>query len=237
KWKDGIFFARLWQQLSSSDKTLTIEARKACGYPIGKLHSNELSKKRVFVVTEKALRGEIDISYRPDCPTCNVKKIPHVLKEEHFEAVKIIILFANFLGATIKKGTISSTKRTIEEQADIIINDYIKKGNKNSYAPTQEKYYNTLNKALKTSESLIVSEEKAKLTVVKYIKSKKSEFYHIEDNFTGSHIAFDIAPNSIGSSNISYMQTAFSIFRPKLINKESINYQEKGDNAFHFVFR
>ncbi|MGL5704476.1 MAG: hypothetical protein ACRDD6_04170, partial [Tannerellaceae bacterium] len=46
KWKDGIFFARLWQQLSSSDKTLTIEARKACGYPIGKLHSNELSKKR-----------------------------------------------------------------------------------------------------------------------------------------------------------------------------------------------
>ncbi|MGL4367229.1 MAG: hypothetical protein ACRCTQ_02955, partial [Brevinemataceae bacterium] len=229
KWKDGIFFARLWQQLSSSDKTLTIEARKACGYPIGKLHSNELSKKRIFVVTEKALKG---ITYQYSSISSPIENVG----DDGKNIAKTIALYANYLGANIKKLVCTSTTRTPEKQADIMKNLIFNTPNGTNYKTTRK------NVAAKYQEylKLEISEEQYK----NFIYNKSLE--HINDNISDyKHVAqnhkyvFDIGPKESGMSttDIIYMNTAFKLYETKnYINQSSLYYKEtKDENAFHFV--
>lgn len=124
KWKDGIFFDRLWYQLSSSDKALTIEARNACGYPVGKLHSDELSKKRVFVVTERALGG-MTVSYKDS-------SIPETSSSTKRKLQTIILYYNTVYNQSQTHVIITDAARTEKQQAKYIYDNLFNHYNNNS---------------------------------------------------------------------------------------------------------
>ncbi|MGL4394012.1 MAG: hypothetical protein ACRCS8_02175, partial [Brevinema sp.] len=228
----AIVLQRIYKHIGSSDTNTTKQARKACAYPTDSLYSDELSKGRVFVVTESALGG-VGWKYN-DSPNNVVKVIPRI-DINYINKIKIMIYYANFLGGNISYFTITSTFRTPEQQADIMINEYFSKNKRGLYGYSEKKYYNTVEDKELGSEE--IRKEFARNELIENINSQKSNlpsgkgFPHTNPNYT----VIDIDPNSIHSPSHQYLLSSLDKFKGNYI----YNYldQRSGDNAFHIVFQ
>lgn len=208
---------------SNLGTSLFAQIREAAGLSMNILE--QLQNNRIFIPSERALNS-ISVHYRPDSDEAFVKKIPHILSEiPHFQTLKAITLYANFLGARIDKIIITSTRRTIEQQADIMIEEYFKK-QLPMYGPAKQEY-----EAAKEQAAGPFAEAYARSVVMDYIKRKQHLFYHVSDKEV-----CDVSPSFINPYQ-EYFSQSMRIFRQNgYISKESIILGEKGEKAYHFVW-
>ncbi|MGL5956320.1 MAG: hypothetical protein ACRC0X_06930, partial [Brevinema sp.] len=82
------------------------------------LSMNSLESDKIFVATKLGI-GQIPIGYSSiSNPVRNVS-------DKGKLKAHVIALYTNYLGASINKLTITSTKRTLEQQAEIIVQKII----------------------------------------------------------------------------------------------------------------
>ncbi|MGL4560758.1 MAG: hypothetical protein ACRCV0_00515 [Brevinema sp.] len=224
---------RIYKHIGSSNASITREARKACGYSDAVLHSDEISKKRVFVVTQKALDGVKWEYSKYSKPKENVSGNSQ-------NRAKIVALFANFLGANIKKLVCTSTTRTIKEQADIIAGVILEYPN--SLKPykrvrsliKEDILPNFLNNEISKDEFYNKVYEKA----IGDISSHTHLYYHVES--IGD--TFDIGPeeSKIDGGSKTFMNNSMDQIRKTgfIDRDQSFLLKEfDGENAFHFVIK
>ncbi|MGL4393668.1 MAG: hypothetical protein ACRCS8_00355 [Brevinema sp.] len=238
KLKSKIFLDRLYYHSGSSDRNLIKEARKACGYPTDSLHSDEISKKRVFVVTQKALDA-VEWKY-----STHSKPKENVSSNSQNRA-KIVALFANFLGANIKKLVCTSTKREVYDQFVIVYGKFQKKAY-NSYfktyirVKTEYDQYEKNPNFFKTLEPSLNWKDYIKPKIEQAIKDLKKEdpinnFRHVDSDGD----TFDIGPgeSNFNTIDMDIMIKSMKQFRStNFIKSQSLYYMEIEDElAFHFV--
>lgn len=125
---------------SSEDISLTKKYRTLVDED--KLVEKELFLNRVFVISNMGL-ANIKIAYNTG--------IPHV-SSSHEKTLKIMCLYANFLGANITTPMISSTVRTVEKQVELIL-DHMRNQKPESYAGSRTVYAKAYTNAITNGSS------------------------------------------------------------------------------------
>lgn len=149
--------------------------------------------------------------------------------------LRVVIIFAKFLGANIEKAFISSTLRSAEKQADIMISDYFSNPYNTFYPNSRALYFQELNHNI--LRPMGVREQAAKEKLVEYIKKNFTSFPHVKEN-AGNNEVFDVASNGseITGRNADLLNLSMEMFKANgFISSKSLPYTLSGDKAFHFV--
>ncbi|MGL5955342.1 MAG: hypothetical protein ACRC0X_01865 [Brevinema sp.] len=165
--------------------------------------------------------------------------------------LKEMAVHANFLGANIKYLVITSTSRTPEKQAVLMIN-YLTDGYKEGMYQTTRNwlyidkqkdgntYYEQFQKGMITQ---LQFEQIVEELALKHIRANLNDYAHVSD----SRNVFDIGPNSSGHSrnDINCFNKTISLVEGKYLNPQTKLYGEGrrpnsdkgGEEAYHIVLR
>ena len=185
---------------------------------------------KIFIPSRLGL-GNITEKYI-DSTDSIVNPIPR-LDLKYIQKLKIIMCYANFLGGDIASFSITSTRRTIEQQADIMIRDYFSKNKRGLYGSSEKSYFDIL-------ENLELGDETQRLILARQdlinnVDRQKNNpitgpgFHHTNPSYT----IVDIHPDSIASKSL--FLNSLDKFKGKYI----YHYLDPstGDSAYHIVFQ
>lgn len=217
-----LFWNRLYSD--SKDKSINEEARQGVG-----LSMNSLEDDKIFVATKRGISSILEKYV--DSFDSIVNPIPRI-DDKYIEKIKIIICYANSLGGSIDKFSITSTKRTPAQQADIMIRDYFSKNKRGLYGDSEKIYFDNLENTelgdIDTRKTI------AREKLIENINNQKNNpitgpgFHHTNPNYT----IVDIAPSSIASK--SQFEQSLAKFKGSYL----VTYEKPPkDHAYHLVFK
>ncbi|MGL5956389.1 MAG: hypothetical protein ACRC0X_07305, partial [Brevinema sp.] len=222
-----------WQYIANNlPISQVLSIREAAGKNKDEVYNKTVGDK-IFIPSHIGLESIKIIYSKHSSPKENIY-------DDGKRKVQVIGLFANFLGANLHSLTITSTSRTPEEQADIMVKKIINFPNGKNYPTVRDrikKYY------LEYQQNK-VSEKEYKdyiyIESLKHIEESPSGYRHINKNHK---YVFDIgvfeSNNYLGMSSIDItkMTQSFQLFESRsFISPKSLYYEEtKDEQAYHFV--
>ena len=199
-------------------------------------HSKDrLEGNKIFFPSKKGL-SRIDLSFGSGTDQ-------NAMRDKGKEISIGMALHANYLGANIRKLVITSTQRTEQKQAKLMV-PYLKRDDSTMYPSVRgwlhtdkqtdgNTYYEQWKKNIITESEFSNIAEKLAL---KHVKANKSDYKHVSDE---NGKVFDIGPNESGHSgnDRTCYNKSITILEGNGLHGNSKLYGEGGENAYHIVLK